>query len=237
MPTSTESVGAIIVAGGQSTRMGGVDKALVPVAGRPLLAWTLDPFLNSPLVDRVILVLRDDLLQPGEALLRHEGWSDRVTIVPGGPRRQDSVAAGLNALGACAWVLIHDGARPCLDPDLIAAALEAARATGAAAPGLPVSDTVKRVDAGGFVLETVPRDGLWTIQTPQAFRYAIMAAVYEGAPDEATDDAGLVERLGVPVRVFPGSPFNLKVTRPADLALAEAILAARQRSALGGIPR
>lgn len=237
MPQRGESVGAIIVAAGQSTRMGDIDKVMAPLAGRPLLAWTLEPFVRSHLVDRVVLVLREDLLPTGSALLRDEGWSSAVTRCAGGARRQDSVAAGLDALGPCDWVLVHDGARPCLDAHLIAAALEAARETGAAAPGLPVADTIKQVDSAGLVVQTVPRDGLWAVQTPQAFRYAILRAACGGPQDEATDDALLVERLGVAVRVFPGSPDNLKVTRPADLALAEARLQSRQRTRPGRASR
>ncbi|MBI4497051.1 MAG: 2-C-methyl-D-erythritol 4-phosphate cytidylyltransferase [Chloroflexi bacterium] len=208
--------------------MGALDKIFAPLAGRPLLAWSVEPFIHAPRVEHIVLVLREDVLPAGRDLVAREGWTGAVTLCPGGARRQDSVAAGLAALGPCAWVLVHDGARPCLDAELIEAALDAAQETGAAVPGLPVADTVKRVDASGLVRETVSRAGLWAVQTPQAFRYAILRAAYGQPQDEATDDAALVERLGVRVRVFPGSPGNVKVTRPPDLVLAEAVLRFRQ---------
>jgi 2-C-methyl-D-erythritol 4-phosphate cytidylyltransferase len=143
-----------------------------------------------------------------------------VAVCAGGERRQDSVAAGLHALGACEWVLIHDGARPCITPDFVRETLEAAQETGAAIPGLPVTDTLKQVDAAGRVVQTVDRAPLRAVQTPQGFRYAIIAAAHGRAAHDVTDDAALVEAMGVPVRVFPGLSHNLKVTAPGDLELA-----------------
>lgn len=232
MMNQQDTVGAIIVAAGQSTRMGEVDKVLALIEGRPILAWTLEAFVRSAQIDRVVAVLREDQLVAGAEIVRAEGWSDRVTLCPGGDRRQDSVAAGLAALGECGWVLVHDGARPCVDGDLIAATLSAARETGAALPALPLSDTLKQVDGNGLVVRTVPRDGLWAAQTPQAFRYAILSAAYEGVQDDVTDDGALVERLGVPVRIVPGSPDNLKVTHPGDLGRVAVVL--RFRAPLAG---
>jgi 2-C-methyl-D-erythritol 4-phosphate cytidylyltransferase len=143
--------------------------------------------------------------------------------VPGGRRRQDSVREGLKA-GGCDWVVVHDGARPLVTPQLIEAGLAAAQETGAAVCALPAQDTVKRVDEEGRVVRTLDRRRLWLVQTPQVFRYDMLLDAHERSRQPATDDAALVERLGQEVRVFPGSPRNLKVTTPDDLALAEALL-------------
>ena len=142
---------------------------------------------------------------------------------------------GLEALGPCAWVVVHDGARPLVTPQLIEEGLAAARETGAAVCGLPAGDTVKRVDEQGQVMRTLDRRRLWLVQTPQVFRYDILREAHERSRRTATDDAALVERLGHRVRVYPGSSRNLKVTTPEDLALAEALLkSARPRIELGG---
>ncbi|MCX6022818.1 MAG: 2-C-methyl-D-erythritol 4-phosphate cytidylyltransferase [Chloroflexi bacterium] len=216
----SQTVGAVIVAAGRSTRMDGIDKTFASVGGRPLVAWSLAAFAAAPEVTRIALVLRSDLLEQGAALVASRGLSERIVVCAGGERRQDSVAAGLAALGDCDWVLIHDGARPGVTPGLIRAALEAARETGAAVPGLAVTDTLKRVDATERILSTVDRGALRAVQTPQAFRYAIIAGAYAEAED-VTDDAALVESRGVEVRVFPGLAANLKVTTNEDIALAE----------------
>jgi len=146
--------------------------------------------------------------------------------VRGGERRRDSVRAGLDALADCDYVVVHDGARPLVTKALIDAALAGARETGAALCAVPVSDTVKRTDDAGLVRSTVSRAGLWLAQTPQAFRTELLLRAHEATEIDATDDAALVELLGEPVRVVMGSPRNLKVTTPADLRLAEALLAA-----------
>lgn len=227
-----ESAAAIIVAAGRSTRMGGVDKAFAPVAGRPLVWWSLAAFCATPAVRQVALVVRADLVEPAQQLVAGSGWHDRVAICVGGERRQDSVAAGLAAVGGCDWVLVHDGARPCITPAFIAQAIGAARATGAAVPGLPVTDTIKRVGPGERIAATVDRTPLRAVQTPQAFRYAILAAAYAGLTEDVTDDAALVETRGIAVQVFPGLARNIKVTTADDLALAEFYL--REQAALLG---
>ncbi len=217
-------VGAVIAAAGSSTRMGGADKLREPLGERPLLAYSLLAFDSSPLVDAAVLVVSAANLEWARGLLRGLSLSRSWQVCPGGERRQDSVRLGLEALGACDWALVHDGARPFVSRRFIEAALAAAQATGAAVPVLPLSDTVKEVE-GERVVRTLDRSRLRAVQTPQAFRYDLLLTAHRGAAGEATDDAALVEALGVPVRVFPGSPYNLKVTTPADLALARALLA------------
>ncbi len=222
-------VGAIIVAAGVSKRMGRVDKIFAPVAGKPLLAHTIDVFQRCPSIDQVVVVLSEDKLEEGKRLAKENRWSKVTQICPGGVRRQDSVRKGLEGLTDCQWVVIHDGARPCLSMDLIQRGLEEASQCGAAIAAVPVEETIKVVSAGSFVEETPERQRLWAAQTPQVFRFDIIDKAYRKAQREVTDDATLVEQLGYEVKVYPGSDANIKVTTPEDLALAEVILKSREQ--------
>ncbi len=217
-------VGVVIAAAGASTRMGGTDKVRAMLGERPLLAYPLLAFDSSPLVDALVLVISAANLEWARGLVEALGLAKVRDVCPGGPRRQDSVRLGLEALGRCDWVLVHDGARPFVTRRLLEEALVAAQETGAAVPALPLSDTVKEVE-GDVVVRTLDRSRLRAVQTPQAFRYDLLLEAHRRATAEATDDAALVEALGAAVRVFPGSPYNLKVTTPADLDLARALLA------------
>jgi len=205
--------------------MAGVDKLLAPLAGRPLLAHTLAAFQACPSVGRVALVMAGERLEEGRDLVRAHGFDKVAAVCEGGERRQDSVRAGLEALGRCEWAVVHDGARPLVTPRLIEDGLAAARETGAAICAVPVSDTIKQVSAAGEVERTVEREGLWLVQTPQVFRYDLLLEAHRRAARiEATDDAALVEAMGGRVRVYMGSPRNIKVTTPEDLALAEVLV-------------
>jgi 2-C-methyl-D-erythritol 4-phosphate cytidylyltransferase len=159
-----------------------------------------------------------------------EGFSKIKAVCLGGERRQDSVAQGLRQLGDCAWVVIHDGARPCLSADLIERGLDEAARTGAAIAAVPVKETLKIVDAERVILETPKRGNMWLAQTPQVFRFDIMIRAHQRVKDEVTDDAAMAEALGHEVRVYMGSYENVKVTTPEDLALAEIILRKRRES-------
>jgi 2-C-methyl-D-erythritol 4-phosphate cytidylyltransferase len=223
-----EPVAALIVAAGTSQRMGGIDKILAPLRGVPVLAHTVECFLSAPEVDEIVVVLHPERLDAGPALAGTRGWPARVRFCPGGLRRQDSVRRGLAEIAGEGWVLIHDGARPLCSPALIAQGLGAAARTGAAIPGLPPVDTVKRISHTGLVKETLPREQLRTIQTPQVFRLSFIRNAHEkfaaGGAD-FTDDAAMLEALGWPIVVFPGDIRNLKLTTPEDLRLAEELLA------------
>lgn len=219
-------VGAVIVAAGAGRRFGG-DKVFADLLGRPVLAWTVAAFESTPEVDIIVVVLSPENLGRGQALAQAHGWRKVRHLCPGGPRRQDSVRAGLAALSGTEWVVVHDGVRPCVTPQIIRAGLAAARQTGAAIAALPVIETLKRVDAQGRVLATVPRAGLWTAQTPQVFRTALLVRAHREVTAEVTDDSAMVEALGHPVVVYPGSPANIKITIEEDLALAAAILGGR----------
>ena len=216
--------------------MGGVDKQFAPLAGRPVLAWTVAAFEAAPEVDAVAIVVNPATAEQVRALGAAEGWRKVVALPPGGARRQDSCAAGLAGLvAACPpdrleLVLVHDGARPLVAPALIARGLAAARDHGAAIPGLRARDTIKVVGGDGRILATPDRSRLWLVQTPQVFRYPLLAAAYQAAAARAldvTDDAALLEALGHPVYVFAGDAHNLKITTPEDLAVAVALLGMR----------
>ena len=220
------SAGAIVVAAGSSSRMGGVDKIMARLCGRPLVTHSLDAFENSPLVARVVLVVPREGVATHRGLVTERGYG-KVQVVPGGERRQDSVRSGLDALGAVEWTIVHDGARPCIDAGMIETGLQAAKSTGAAAPALPLSDTVKEVDDSGMVVRTLARDRLRAAQTPQVFSTALLRRTHEQVREDVTDDAAMIEMTGGSVRLFSGSAENLKVTTPLDLEIAEAILRRR----------
>ena len=225
-------VGAIIASAGAGARMGGADKLFAPLAGRPLLAWTLAAFQECPSVDRIVLVLSTANLERGQRLVEDEGFHKVGAVCAGGPRRQDSVRLGLEALGPCEWVLVHDGARPLVTTALIERGLAAARETGAAVAAVPIADTVKQTGPEGTVEQTLDRSRLWAVQTPQVFRYDLLLRAHgEVTADPSaglragfTDDAAMLEALGLPVKLYPGSPLNIKVTTVEDLRLAEALL-------------
>ena len=214
--------GAIILAAGRGERMGGIDKMLLPVNGRPLVSFAIAAFAAAGCVDQIVVVASEANREQVEALIAE--LAPGAGVVLGGPRRRDSVRAGLDELPACEYIVVHDGARPLVTAAMIEAALDGARQTGAALCAIPVSDTLKRSDDAGLVYSTVSRERLWQAQTPQAFRRDILTTAHAATDIEATDDAALVELMGAPVRLVAGSPRNVKVTTPEDLEVVEALL-------------
>jgi 2-C-methyl-D-erythritol 4-phosphate cytidylyltransferase len=221
---------AILVAAGAGVRMGaGRPKALIPLAGRPMLAWSLDALERSARIDGIVVVVPDGAVDEARAALgpRAAAW----TIMPGGDSRAASVRAGLGAAPhELERVLVHDAARPLLRAELVGAVLDGLEGADGAIAAAPVADTLKRVGDDLLVTGTVRREGLWGAQTPQAFAAAPLRRAVEGAAaagrlHEATDCASLVEAAGGRVRIVPSGAPNLKVTTPADLAVAEALLA------------
>ena len=244
---AAKTADAIVVAAGASIRMGGIDKLAAPIDGRPLLAWTLDALASAPLVARLIVVSSADRVDA----IRDAPWLPPkvVSVVTGGDRRQGSVAAGLAELdrldGGRATnddarvVLVHDGARPVVSPELIEGVARAAAVHGAAIPVVPIGETVKRI-AAGRVEATVDRSALATAQTPQGVRRSVLRAAFErypaDGPDVFTDEAALLEACSIPVHVIDGEPDNIKVTLPTDLARAAAALqgsGGRTRTGIG----
>jgi 2-C-methyl-D-erythritol 4-phosphate cytidylyltransferase/2-C-methyl-D-erythritol 2,4-cyclodiphosphate synthase len=237
-------VTAIIVAGGQGLRLGGpVPKQFRDVGGRPILERAASAFLNHPQVNDVIVALPSDLAANPPSYLRAGGA--RLRVVAGGGRRQDSVLNAFRAVDERAdVVVVHDGARPFVTAEVIARAIEAAAESGAALTALPSRDTVKRASAGetgtpayGLVIETLPRETIYFAQTPQAFRRHILrdALALAETGVEATDEAALVERTGVPVRIVEGAVSNIKVTTAEDLVLAEVLAHAADAAAARAI--
>jgi len=217
-------VGAVIVAAGRSTRMGGLDKIFAPLLGAPLIAHTLERFESSPVIDEIVLVLAADSVEQGRRLASERGFRKVSQVCAGGERRQDSVRRGLLALSPCDLAMVHDGARPCVEGAMLHRAAQAAAAHGAAVAGMPVKDTIKRVGPDLAVEETPERARLWQAQTPQVFAYDPLLEVHQSAVGDYTDDAAMVEAAGQPVRMFEGSYENIKVTTAGDLLIAEAFL-------------
>jgi len=226
---SQQKVGAVIVAAGESRRMGGVDKVLALLGGKPILARVVDAFESCDSVTQIVVVVSKQSLDRCQQLVAESGWSKITEVCSGGRRRQDSVVAGLSRLSHCHWVVIHDGARPLVTLDLINRGLKAAKKTGAAVAAVPVTDTIKVAGGDRIVHQTPPRQNLWAVQTPQVFRFDIIAEAYRQAKGEVTDDASLVEQLGYRVKLYMGAYDNIKVTTPDDLALAEVLWHKRER--------
>lgn len=223
MKHTVSQAGAVIVGAGSSQRLG-ADKVFLPLAGKPLLAWSVDVCQNCELLSQIVIVLNESNLDSGRNLVAERGWSKVVGVCLGGERRQDSVRQGLKELKRCDWVVIHDGARPFLTLDLLRDGLEAALGTGAATAAVPVKDTIKVGDDNEMVRETLHRQRLWAVQTPQVFRFDIITRAHGQVTDEVTDDATLAERLGYEVKLYMGSYHNIKITTPEDLALAEIVV-------------
>jgi len=215
-------LGAVIVAAGTSRRMVGINKLFAPLKGKPLLAWSVDTCQRCRMVRQIVLVLNSRDLARGQRLKKERGWS-KVTLCGGGARRQDSVREGLSRIESSDWVLIHDGARPFLTPDLIRDGLKTARETGAAIAAVPVKNTIKLASGENLVRETLKRDRLWAAQTPQTFSLDIITRACEDLTAEVTDDSTAVERLGHMVKLYMGDYRNIKVTTREDLALARVI--------------
>jgi 2-C-methyl-D-erythritol 4-phosphate cytidylyltransferase len=218
-------VSAIIVAAGESQRMEGIDKMFAPIGGRPALARVIDTFQNCKKVDHIIVVMSSKNIEECRRMVAAEtGWTKVKDVVLGGKRRQDSVAEGLKRAKEADWVIIHDGARPLVTIDLIEKGLEAAKETGAAAAAVPVTDTIKFAKEDDIVRQTLPRQNLRAVQTPQVFRADVIKNTYKFTAGEVTDDAALVEKAGYKVKLYMGSYANIKITTPDDLAVAGALL-------------
>ncbi|MFY9278348.1 MAG: 2-C-methyl-D-erythritol 4-phosphate cytidylyltransferase [Caldicoprobacterales bacterium] len=229
---------AIILAAGKGTRMKEkVNKMFLPLRGKPIIAHTLEAFYSLDIIEGIVLVVsagEEDMMK--ERVLSLYPSKKPVMIVEGGEERQYSVYNGLKSLpSSTKLVAIHDGARPLITPRVIGKSFEVAEKFGAAVAGMPVKDTIKRVDTGGKVLETPDRSYLWLVQTPQTFSYSLIMEAHNKAMEDkflATDDSTLVERLGRDVYMIEGGYDNIKVTTPEDIAIAEEILTTREMNKL-----
>lgn len=226
-----EICSVVVVAAGSARRMEGIDKIMTPLAGVPLLARTLQVFQTCDAIQEIVIVTREDLLENIGDLCKEYNIDKATSVVVGGAERILSVRAGLQHVRKDAGIIaIHDGARPFLSQRVLGDVLEQAKRSGAAAPAIPVNDTIKRVEEGELISDTVDRTSLRAVQTPQVFqadliRAAIDKAVEDGAA--VTDDCSCVERLGIGVVLTAGERENIKVTTPFDMVLGQVILDTR----------
>ena len=220
----TGGVAAIIVAAGEAGTKGSFDRIFADLAGKPVLAYSIAAFENCPAVSEIILVTNQSHLARSWNLAKEQGWNKLTKIVPGGPRRQDSVAAGLQELSSSEWVFIHDGSRPLVTAQLIEQCLACAIGCGAAILAVPVRDAVKMVNNELFVRGTPDRSTLWLAQTPQCFRKDLIVQGYRDVFGEVSDDSVLIERQNLPVKVCTGSYDNIKINGPEDIEYVEYVL-------------
>jgi 2-C-methyl-D-erythritol 4-phosphate cytidylyltransferase len=221
------SVWAIIPAGGTGERFGGAKpKPLTDLEGKPVVVRTLEVFAQCACVEGIVLVVHRDWLKDYQDVVLIHKLKKVKAVIVGGDTRTQSVRNGLAFLGVAAdVVMVHDAVRPLVTAGIIAAAIDAVKITGAAIAAVPVKPTIKGVDPKSMtVTETLDRDLLWEVQTPQVFDRKVLARAYAEDRDGATDDATLVERIGVKVSVFMGAYTNIKITTPEDLLIAKAFL-------------
>ena len=226
---------ALVPAAGKSERMGGTDKLTAQLGGIPVLERTLLALDGASLVDEIVVAVRPERLEELAALCARVGVKKPLRVVEGGASRAQSVLlAALAASDRCELLAVHDGARPLILPEQVDEMVRLVRQTYAAAPALPVTDTVKVADTAGLVQSTPDRRTLFAVQTPQVFQANILKAALQSAIEagaELTDDCSAVERLGKEVYLAPGWRENIKITTASDLTLAEALLRERENRA------
>lgn len=217
--------GAVIVAAGSASRMGGIDKVMADLGGEPMIVRTVRAFQNCDAIASIVIVTREDLIRPISDLCRD--MKKVAAVVAGGKSRQESVHLGLNALPkGTKLAAVHDGARPLVSWQVIDRVVRAANTYGAAAPAIPVKDTIKVVQ-GRLVKETPDRSSLMAVQTPQVFDFDLLRGALRKAEEDGaqvTDDCSAVERTGMRIKIVEGDERNLKVTTPMDLKIAELLL-------------
>jgi 2-C-methyl-D-erythritol 4-phosphate cytidylyltransferase len=227
---------AVIVSAGKGQRfMEGKKKQFYLLANKPILAHTLDKFEACPLIRSILLVVgQEDMDYCLREIVEKHGYRKVAQIIPGGKQRQESVKNGIDALSKeTHLVVIHDGVRPFVTRKMIEDSIHFAQRYGAVVLAMPVKETIKVASPDGTVLKTLERDSLWQIQTPQTFRAHVIKKAYQKAMEDrfvGTDDASLVERLGMKIHILPGSYTNIKITTPEDLILAKLFLRIKART-------
>ena len=226
----TASVGVIIVAAGSASRMGGINKILASISGKPVIAHTISAFNSNPNILDIVLVTREDMVLDLQKIADEYGFLKLTDVITGGDCREDSVKKGFERLTKnqnIKTVLIHDGARPLVSEQVINRVINAAEEFSAVAPAVPVKDTIKKIGTLGRVEQTVDRENLVNIQTPQGFGVETFKTALEKAGEdlsEFTDDASIAEAANIPVYTVRGDYKNIKITTPEDIILAEAYL-------------
>jgi 2-C-methyl-D-erythritol 4-phosphate cytidylyltransferase len=225
-------ISAVIVAAGRGRRMG-FDKIFAPLHGKPVLYWSLRAFQDAPEVDEIIVVTRADAIEHVQRLAQAEKLSKVGKVVPGGAERHLSVWNGLQAVNidGCEYVAIHDGARPLVTPKIISECLTMAEKHGAACCAAPIPDTVKRASYENMVTDSVDRQNLWAMQTPQIFSSGLILQAYAAlmAHNEmVTDEVSAIQKIGKRVALLKNEEYNFKITFPRDLPLAEQVMDIRE---------
>lgn len=226
-------VEAVIVGGGKGIRFGNnLPKQFCPIAGEPILDWTLSRFESCSSVDTIILVVPEGMKEKAESKLSLSKYKKLKMVTEGGRERTDSAYQGFTFVDKDTQiVLVHDGVRPLVSSFLIHSVIQQTKIYGAVAPGVPIKETVKEKDKHNQVLKTLPRDRLCLVQTPQGFKYNLIKNAYEQAKSQSWktgDDAGLLEKLGQRVQIIPGEETNIKITTFFDFKLAEILLQEEQ---------
>jgi 2-C-methyl-D-erythritol 4-phosphate cytidylyltransferase len=225
-------VSAVIVAAGRGRRMG-FDKIFAPLHGKPVLYWSLRAFQDCAEVDEIIVVTREDAIEHVQRLAQAEKLSKVTKVVPGGAERHLSVWNGLQAVNidGCEYVAIHDGARPLVTPKIIAECLAMAEKHGAACCAAPIADTVKRASYENMVTDSVERQNLWAMQTPQIFSSGLILQAYAALmahSEMVTDEVSAIQKIGKRVALLKNEDYNFKITFPRDLPLAEQVMDIRE---------
>ena len=217
---------AIILGAGSGDRMGGIDKILTEISGLPAILHSVNAFLEVGIFRTTVVLANTDNIAQLQYLMSGPEFKS-VHVVLGGDRRQDSVQIGLDQIKSTDYVMIHDGARPCVSPALIKRAIAASETSDAAIPVVPITDTVKLMD-GPTVRSTIDRTTIFASQTPQIFRYKTITELHFTLTSDVTDDASVIEIYGGDVSTFKGDPQNIKITNPIDIEIAGIILKSRK---------
>ena len=222
------TIGVILLAAGSSTRMDGDDKIFMPIYNNPLLYYSLKEFNNSCHISSISIVLNEKNYQTGMTYIKSLNFDKVTSICIGGSRRQDSVLNGLNALGEHDFILIHDAARPCINQCIINRGIEGVIKFNASIPVIPSTDTLRTLRDEEFADKVIDRETIWITQTPQCFSYELILKALTATEVSVTDDAMLVQKLGVNIKTFKGSKNNIKVTTSDDIAMVKSIIKEKQ---------
>ena len=220
----TPNVAVVLLAAGQSTRMGKIDKIFAKIKQKEVISYSLSVFNSSPLIGSIILVTSSSSIKMGEELVEKYGFNKVSKIISGGKRRQDSVKLGLKEVKGFEIIMIHDGARPFINFNILKSGVETVNKTGASIPVIPLEDSIKYIDASGFVIKNIDRKNLYLVQTPQVFHNEVILDAHDKIKQDVTDDASMVELNNGKIYVFEGLKDNIKLTTLHDYLLAESIV-------------
>ncbi len=221
---SATRVGVIIAAAGTSTRMDGADKILANLNGHPVFSYSVEVFEKWAMTESIVIVASDSNISNITAIAAQRNWRKLKKVVEGGLRRQDSVRKGLEAIGNCDWIIVHDAARPFISIEMLDRGMILAQSVKCTVAAYPAVDTLKRSLQTGIIASTIDRSNLYFVQTPQIFQKNILEKAHSEIKQDVTDDASMIEIMGESVCIFEGSRWNFKITFNEDLEAAEALI-------------